>query len=78
MIRSYIDDRKYPRCLTWQVYLNGMKWGVPLTMFVIIKLYGDLVDGNGERDLYNLTGYGHIRFGIGGAEGQVCGIALGM
>ena len=47
-------------------------------MVLIIKLYGDLVDGNGERDLYNLTCYGHIRFGIGGAEGQVCGIALGM
>ena len=37
-----------------------MEWGVPLTMFGIIKLYGDKVGGNGDCDLYNLIGDGHF------------------
>ena len=39
----------------WEVYLRGMEWGV----FVIIKLSGDLVGGNGDHALNNLIGDGH-------------------
>ena len=58
------------------MYLHGIAWGVPITMFGIIKLYGDLVGGNGARGLYNLIGDGSLLLRLGGVGSLACGIAL--
>ena len=41
---------------------------MPFIMFGIIKLYGDVVGDNGDRDHYTLIGDGHFRFGLGGVD----------
>ena len=58
------------------MYSSCIEWDVPFIMFGIIKLYGDVVGGNGDRDHYKLIGDGHFHFGLGGVEALVCGIAL--